>query len=122
MDKDNPIYIEKKDYLMKEKTDLNLLIYQTLMGISMLLSDVKNRVDDVEERIEENSPKNCGLPIHQKYSLSVEEAATYFGIGEKRLRALAYEHRGEDFIIEIGTHVRFKRALFEQFLNKTTTV
>ncbi len=122
MDNNKPIIFEKESAPTKAERDLNLMIYQTLMGITMVLSDVKKTVDDLEVKAEENSPKNYGLPLNQKFSLSVEEAAVYFGIGERRLRQIASEHMGEDFILEIGSHLRFKRALFEQFLNKTTTV
>ncbi len=124
MDKNKANIIFEKDDTSncEEKRNLNLLIYQTLMGITMMTSDIKKRVEGIEEKVEENSPKNFGLPLNQKFSLSVEEAAVYFGIGERRLRQIAAEHSGEDFILEIGTHVRFKRVLFEQFLSKTTSV
>lgn len=82
-----------------------------------------NRIQSLEKKQdEENTPKNCSLPLSQKYSLNVEEAAVYFGIGERRLRQMAYEHQGEDFLLEIGSHIRFKRALFEKFLDKLSTV
>lgn len=117
-----PIYIDNSSFPPKEKKDTNHLIYQTLMGITAILSNVNHKVDGLESQIEGGAPKNYGMPLNQKYSLSVEEAADYFGIGVRRLRALAYEHRGEDFIMEIGTHIRFKRVLFEDFLNKTSTL
>ncbi len=59
------------------------------------------------------------IPIWRKYSLSIPEAAEYYGIGEKRLRAIAAEHVSDGVVIEIGSHVRFKRRLFEEFLDKT---
>ena len=62
------------------------------------------------------------VPIWRKYSLSVEEAAEYFGIGEKRLYALIHEHEGADFILELGAHIRIKRELFEKFLDETTSL
>ena len=62
------------------------------------------------------------VPLWKKYSLSIQEAAEYYGIGEKRLRQIAYENRGEDFVLEIGTHIRFKRKLFEEYLDKVTGI
>ena len=62
------------------------------------------------------------VPLWEKYSLSIQEAAEYYGIGEKRLRQIAYEHQGEDFLLEIGTHVRFKRKLFEEFLDRASAI
>ena len=41
------------------------------------------------------------LSIAHKYSLSVSEAALYFGIGEKRLRAIINENQGADYILDI---------------------
>ena len=82
-----------------------------------------NRIQKLEKKEdEESSPKNYVLPLSQKYSLNVEEAAVYFGIGERRLRQMAYEHQGEEFLLEIGSHIRFKRALFERFLDKLSAV
>ena len=44
------------------------------------------------------------------------------GIGEKRLRQIASENQGEDFALEIGAHIRFKRKLFEEYLDKVTGI
>ena len=62
------------------------------------------------------------LSIDHKYSLSVSEAALYFGIGEKRLRAIINENQGADYILEIGTHIRIKREKFEEYLNNATAL
>ena len=42
------------------------------------------------------------IPVWKKYSLNVSEAAEYYGIGEKRLRQIAGENEGADFILEVG--------------------
>ena len=55
------------------------------------------------------------IPVWKKYSLNVSEAAEYYGIGEKRLRQIAGENEGADFILEVGSHIRFKRKLFEDY-------
>ena len=62
------------------------------------------------------------IPVWKKYSLNVVEAAEYYGIGEKKLRQLAAENEGAEFLLEIGSHIRFKRVLFEEFLNELTAV
>ena len=62
------------------------------------------------------------IPPWRKYSLSVDEAAEYFGIGEKCLYALIHEHEGADFILELGAHIRIKRELFEKFLDESTSL
>ena len=62
------------------------------------------------------------VSIADKYSLSIQEAAEYYGIGEKRLRSIMAEHYNEPFILEIGSHQRIKRRLFEEFLDQATAV
>ena len=62
------------------------------------------------------------LSIAHKYSLSVSEAALYFGIGEKRLRAIINENQGADYILERGTHIRIMREKFEEYLNNATAL
>ena len=54
------------------------------------------------------------IPVWKKYSLNVSEAAEYYGIGEKRLRQIAGENEGADFILEVGSHIRFKRKLLDR--------
>ena len=39
------------------------------------------------------------IPVWEKYSLNVSEAAEYYGIGEKRLRQIAGENEGVDFLL-----------------------
>lgn len=62
------------------------------------------------------------VPIWEKYSLSIQEAAKYFGVGEKRIRFIISQNRNADFILEIGTHVKIKRELFAKYLNEATVV
>ena len=66
--------------------------------------------------------KKFKLPVWHKYLLSIEEAAEYFGIGEKRLRRIVAENTGEDFVMEVGSQTRIKRELFEQYLNRSGTI
>jgi hypothetical protein len=62
------------------------------------------------------------VSIADKYSLSIQEAAEYYGIGEKGLRSIVAEHYNEPFVLEIGSHQRIKRRLFEEFLDQATAV
>ena len=59
------------------------------------------------------------IPIYQRFSISVEEAAAYFMIGENRLRDLIKSDRNADYILWVGSTVRIKREQFEKFLAKT---
>lgn len=65
---------------------------------------------------------NYRVPIWLKYSLNVEEASAYFGIGCKTLRQFIAEHDDENFVLMIGTHVRIKRRLFEEYLDLNVSI
>ncbi len=62
------------------------------------------------------------VPIWKKYSLSTQEAADYYGIGEKRIRQIALENPDADFVLEVGSHIRIIRELFEKYLDESTAV
>lgn len=62
------------------------------------------------------------IPIRDKYSLSIQEAAEYYGIGEKRLRSIINEHSNESFVLNVGSHFRIKRRLFEEYLDNVTAI
>ena len=62
------------------------------------------------------------VPVWKKYSLNVSEAAEYYGIGEKRLRQIAGENEGADFILEVGSHIRLTRKSSQHYLDTASTV
>ena len=70
----------------------------------------------------DDSLKSKYVPIWKKYSLSIQEAAEYYGIGEKRIRQIATENPNADFVLEVGSHIRIKRELFEKYLDESTVV
>lgn len=53
-----------------------------------------------------------------KYTLTIEEASAYFGIGQKTLRRFVKDHIEEDFIIQVGTKVLIKRMRFEKYVDE----
>ena len=63
----------------------------------------------------------CEIPVWRKYTLSVQEAAKYFHIGDKKLRKLIDENPDADFILWNGTRPQIKRRLFEQYLDEYMT-
>ena len=65
--------------------------------------------------------ENTGLPLGEKYALTIKEAAIYFNIGNKKLRRLAEENLGR-FAVESGNRLLIIRPKFEQFLAQSTTV
>lgn len=62
------------------------------------------------------------LPWWQKYTLTLNEASEYFGIGYRRLRYFAREHADADFILWKGNRALIKRELFEKFMNENMNV
>ncbi|MCM1412534.1 MAG: DUF6462 family protein [Lachnospiraceae bacterium] len=62
------------------------------------------------------------VPLWEKYILTIQEAAEYFHIGEKKLRRLVEEQEDADFIIMNGNRVMIKRKLFEKYLDEAASV
>lgn len=61
------------------------------------------------------------IPVWRKYTLSVQEAAEYFRIGDKKLRKLIEEHPEAAFILWNGSRPQIKRRLFEQYVDEDLT-
>lgn len=62
------------------------------------------------------------VPLWEKYILTIQEAAEYFHIGEKKLRKLVEERADADFIIMNGNRAMIKRKLFEKYLDGSASV
>lgn len=57
------------------------------------------------------------VPIWEKYTLTVEEAAQYFRIGENKLRRLAEQDPSAKWILMNGNRLQIKRKLFEKLID-----
>ena len=66
----------------------------------------------------ESASIRYGIPLWRKYTLSVQEAAKYFHIGDKKLRKLIDENPDADFILWNGTRPQIKRRFFERFVDE----
>lgn len=66
--------------------------------------------------------KSIEVPIWHKFTLSVEEAALYFRIGENKLRRIISENKDADFVLWNGTRPQIKRAMFEKYIEKCSIV
>lgn len=62
------------------------------------------------------------IPVWERYTLSVEEAAAYFRIGENKLRRIISEDKEADFIIWNGNRPQIKRKKFESFIDKLNLI
>ncbi len=70
---------------------------------------------------EQNLKAGVIIPIWKKYTLSVQEAAEYFRIGDKKLRKLIDEHPDAEFILWNGSRPQIKRRLFEKYVDEYLT-
>ncbi|MBR2527347.1 MAG: excisionase [Blautia sp.] len=66
--------------------------------------------------------KKVEVPIWCKYTLTVEEAAEYFRIGQKRLRAIIAEDPNAEFILMNGNRAQIKRKLFEAYVDSASAI
>lgn len=64
----------------------------------------------------------AGINISEKYTLSIEEAAQYFGIGQKKLRKIVDDNPIADYVLRNGANVRIKRKKFEVYIDQTSCV
>lgn len=64
----------------------------------------------------------CEIPIWHRYTLTIEEAARYYHIGEGKLRAIIDHHPDDDFYMMNGNRALIKREKFERFLDMATAV
>ena len=62
--------------------------------------------------------KAIEIPFWEKYTLSVEEAAAYFRIGENKLRKIISENYDADYILWNGNRPQIKRKKFEDFIDR----
>lgn len=61
---------------------------------------------------------NVAVPIWEKYTLNVQEASKYFGIGDKKLREFINQHEDAEFILWNGSRPQIKRKLFERYIDE----
>lgn len=62
--------------------------------------------------------KAIEIPFWEKYTLSVEEAAAYFRIGENKLRKIISENYDAEYILWNGNRPQIKRKKFEAFIDR----
>ena len=60
---------------------------------------------------------NSDVPIWEKYTLTIEEAAKYFRIGESKLRKLAEENPNAGGVLMNGNRIQIKRKKFEKLID-----
>ena len=61
--------------------------------------------------------KRTDVPIWEKYTLTIEEAAQYFRIGENKLRRLAEENLTAGWVLMNGNRIQIKRKQLEKVID-----
>lgn len=72
-------------------------------------------VDDVAEN------RKIIVPINEKYTLTIREAAVYFNIGIKKMRRLAEDNLGR-FAVYSGNRFLIIRTKFEKFIEESSEI
>ena len=62
------------------------------------------------------------IPFWERYTLSIEEAAAYFRVGENKLRKLISENPDADFILWNNTRAQIKRKKFESYIDRISLI
>ena len=62
------------------------------------------------------------VPVWEKYTLTVREAAEYFRIGEHKLRRIINDDPDADFILWNGTRPQIKRKKFEEYVDRLSAI
>ncbi len=62
------------------------------------------------------------VPIWDKYALTIEETASYFNIGEARIRNFISNNPRADCILRHGNRVLIKRKKFETLLDSIDAI
>lgn len=84
------------------------------------VSTVDRRIKYIKELIERGNAE-MGIPIWEKVTLTINEAAEYSNIGINKLHELLNEPSCT-FVLFVGKKKLVKRKEFERFLEKTSSV
>lgn len=69
-----------------------------------------------------NTVRDLNVPIWNKYTLTVDEAAAYFRIGENKLRILIAQNPNAEYLLWNGNRVQIKRIKFEKFIDELEAI
>lgn len=62
------------------------------------------------------------IPFWERYTLTIEEAAAYFRIGENKLRRLINENKDAEYILWNGNRPQIKKHKFEKLIDSIDTI
>ena len=70
----------------------------------------------------DKNPSRIIIPTWEKYTMTVEEAAAYFRIGENKLRKIINEDKDADYILWNGNRPQIKRRKFESYIDRLNLI
>jgi len=70
---------------------------------------------------EKDENREQAVPICDKYTLTIKEAASYFNIGTKKMRRLAEDNTGR-FAVFSGNRYLIIRPKFEKFIDESSAI
>lgn len=79
------------------------------------------RVADIKEKIERSQAMINKVPIWEKVTLTIDEAAEYSNIGVNKLREITNNPRCQ-FVIYVGKRRLIKRKEFEKYIAETIEI
>lgn len=62
------------------------------------------------------------IPVWEKYTLSVDEAAAYFRIGQNKLRQIIDNDKNADYLLWNGNRPQIKRIKFQQYVDRLCSI
>ena len=62
------------------------------------------------------------IPVWRRYTMTIEEAAGYYKIGEGKLRMMIDQKPRQDLYVMNGNRALIKREKFERYLDQATAV
>lgn len=74
------------------------------------------------KKIERREQRRAVVPLWEKYTLTVEEAAAYFRIGENKLRKIISEDMDAEFLLWNGNRPQIKRKKFEIYVDRLNLI
>lgn len=66
--------------------------------------------------------KDKTLAFYDKYMLTVDEAASYFHIGSKKMYEIIENHEGAKWYLYSGRRIMIKKELFAKWLDQQTVI
>ena len=62
------------------------------------------------------------IPLWERYTMTVEEAAIYFHVGQNKLRRIIQDNPDADYLIWNGNRPQIKRIMFEKYIDRLNLI